>query len=139
MKTYITDPSDIAAVKRGEGELNGKPVLLVSSDMASATKRIFAELAKTPVLAIVGGLGLCIKVDAKPPWRKISLAEFRALVLEAFTLVKEQIGDGGKSRLEVLDGPPNALWLPTVLQARWLTNEVQGWFQRVDPAHNRNR
>jgi len=129
MKTYITDPQDIAQVRAGTARIGGKEVLLADSDMKTATKRIFFTLSKKPELALVAGLGLSVKSSANQ-WRRISVPELKALVLDAFVLVKEQTGAAG-SRLEVLNDVPTPFYLPTILQGRWLDSEVESYFPPV--------
>jgi hypothetical protein len=126
VKQYITEPADITAIRNGEGKLGGKQILVVGSDMKTATKRVFRALSANPQLALTGR-GLSIKA-IHGEWRKISLAEFKALVLDKFVLVKEQVGGGGRTRFEVLADVPSPFWLPTLMQGRWVDSEVQTWF-----------
>jgi hypothetical protein len=126
VKQYITEHADITAIRNGEGKLNGKQILVVGSDMKTATKRIFRALSANPQLALTGH-GLSIKA-VHGEWRKISLAEFKALVLAKFALVREQTGDGARTRYEVLTDAPSPFWLPTLMQGRWVDSEVQTWF-----------
>jgi len=131
IKQYIIKPADIAAIRNGEGKLNDKEVLLVGADMKTATKRVFHALSGNPELALLTGLGLSVKSGSNQ-WRKIGLAELKALVLNRFILVREQVGQGGRVRMEVLNDVPNAFWLPTLMQGRWIDAEVQSWFSRVE-------
>jgi hypothetical protein len=129
MKTYISDPQDIAEVRNGTARIGGKEVLLADADMRTATKRIFFTLSKNLELALVAGLGLSVKSSANQ-WRRISVPELKALILDNFVLVREQTGPAG-SRLEILTDVPTPLWIPTILQGRWLDSEVESWFPPV--------
>jgi hypothetical protein len=131
MKTYITDPADIAQVRDGSARINGKEVLIADGNMKIATRAIFRALSSSPDLAIVGGLGLARKSTAINQYRKLSVPELRELILEKFVLVREQVRGDGQCRLEVLDGPPTPFWIPTLLQGRWLTEEVASWFPAI--------
>jgi hypothetical protein len=129
MKTYITDPADIAEVRNGSARINGKEVLIADGDMKTATKRIFFAFKDNPDLAIVAGMGLAKKSSTISQYRKLSVPELKELILKYFVLVREQPGvSGGPCRLEVLDGPPGPFWIPTLLQGRWLNDEVCSWF-----------
>jgi hypothetical protein len=127
LKQYITEPADVAAIRNGEAEINGKSLLPVDH-IRLATKRIYRALSGNPNLAVTAK-GLSIK-DVTNEWRRISLAEMKALILEHFILVKEQVGNGARSRYEVLTDFPNNFWVPTILQNRWLDTEAQSWFRR---------
>ena len=125
MKTYITDPKDIQAVRDGTASINGKSVLIADSDMRTATKRIFFAFKDDPDLAIVAGLGLAKKSSAVGQYRRLSVPELKELILEKFVLVREQAGvSGGPPRLEILSDPPSPFWLVTILQGRWIDPEV---------------
>jgi hypothetical protein len=130
MTTYITDPKDIQEVRDGSAKINGKSVLIADGDMRTATRAIFRALSSNPDLAIVGGLGIAKKSSANQ-WRKLSVPDLKALVLDSFVLVREQIRGDGQCRLEVLDGPPTPFWLPTLLQGRWISTEVESWFPPI--------
>jgi hypothetical protein len=129
MKTYITDPTIIAEVREGSARINGK-LVLPTEEIRVAAKRIFFAFKDNPDLAICAGLGLCKKNTANQ-WRRLSVPEFKELVLNQFLLVREQLGEGGRCRLEVLDGPP-PFWVVTLMQGRWLDTEVQGWFPVIE-------
>jgi hypothetical protein len=131
MKTYITDKKDIEDVRNGTARINGKEILLVDANMKTATRRIFSALSKNPDIALVAGLGLCLKSSAIGQWRRISVPELKALVLDAFVLVREQTRGDGQCRLEILPDVPNPFWLPTVLQGRWIDPEVESWFPPI--------
>jgi hypothetical protein len=131
MKSYITDPADIAQVRDGSARINGKEVLIADGNMKNATRAIFRALSSNPDLAIVAGLGLAKKSTAINQYRKLNVPELTKLILEKFVLVREQVRGDGQSRLEVLDGPPTPFWVPTLLQGRWLTEEVASWFPAI--------
>jgi hypothetical protein len=127
MSTYITDPKDIESIHSGEARIDGKLVLPVD-DVTKAARRIYRELANNPELAVTG-IGLSIK-NVPGEWVRISLAKFRELVLDAFTLVKQQTGEGGRIRFEVLAEPPS-FWLQTLLHSRWLDTEAQSYWPKI--------
>lgn len=130
MTAYITSPSDIADARAGTGRLNDKEVLLVGSDMRSATKRIFTALAGNPELAVVTGLGLSVK-SMTGQWRKIGLVEFKKLILDKFVLAREETGTDGRCRLRILSDVPHNFWLVSIMQGRWLTDDVQALFPKI--------
>jgi hypothetical protein len=130
MKTYITDSKDIAEVRDGTAQINGKSALIADADMRTATKRIFHTLSSNPDLAIVTGVGLAKKSSAGL-WRKLTVPELSGLVLDHFVLVREQVRGDGQCRLEILDGPPTPFWIPTLLQGGWIDTEVESWFPAI--------
>ena len=131
MNAYLIEPSDVEAVKNGTAKIGGKPILAVDSDMRTATRRIFAALSQDKSLAIVAGLGLSAKASTGL-WKRLSVTELRDLILSKFILVKPEVGEGGRTRFRILDGPPNPIWVATLTQNRWLTCEVQSWFPAVE-------
>jgi hypothetical protein len=126
----ITDPSEIAAVHSGEARIDGKFVL-PTENIKHAAKRIYFSLATNSDLRIVAGIGLAKRSDSGQWYRRLTVPELQALVLEHFVLVREKVGPGGVVRLEILDGMPNAFWLPSLMQHRWIDAEVESWFKPV--------
>jgi hypothetical protein len=131
MTQYIVDAADIAEVRAGTARINGKEVLIADGDMRTATRRIFAVLAKNPDLGIVSGLGLSTKSSTVGQYRRLSVPELEQLILDSFTLVREQLRGDGQCRLEILEGPPSKFWVVTLHQGRWLTDEVCSWFPPI--------
>lgn len=134
MNTYITDPADIEQVRNGTAKLNGKEVIITNDDLRIITKKIFFALKDNPDLAIIPHLGLSKKsTTALNQYQTVTVSELEELVLEHFTLTKEQPGvSGGPPRLEVLDRPPNEFWILNLRQGRWLTPEVVNWFPVIE-------
>jgi hypothetical protein len=128
---YITEPASVALSRIGELKIDGKPALNLTSDLRSASKQIFWHLAARypDILAAVPGLGLSVK-GSNGAWRRIPLAQFQALICETFVLLDEQIAPDGTPRLVVVDKPRHTLWLPQILQSRWLDSEAQAWFHQ---------
>ena len=131
MTAYITSPSDVADVRDGKGKLNGKEVLLVSSDMRATSRRVFTALAGDPELAVVTGMGLCVK-NVAGDWRRIGLVEFKERVLNRFTLAREEISNDGRCRLRILSDVPSPFWAVSLLQGRWLTDDLQALFPKIE-------
>ena len=123
---YITD---VESVRNGTATHDGKQVL-ATDDIRIATKRILRTLSSNPDLALVSGLGLSI-IGSHRHYRRISVLELKELVLEQFVLVRPEVGNGGRTRFRVLCDPP-PFWLPTLLQGRWIDDEVQSWFKTVE-------
>ena len=130
MNAYLTEPSDVEAVKNGTASIGGKPLLAVDADMRTATERIFRVLSENPNLAIVAGLGLSAKASTGL-WKRLSVPELRDLILSIFILLKPEVGEDGRTRFRILDGPPNPIWVATLTQNRWLNDHVQSWFPAI--------
>jgi hypothetical protein len=126
----IADPESVRLARIGELKIDGKPALNLVSDMRSASRQVFSHLAaKYPdLLAVVAGKGLSVK-GSGGEYRRISGAEFEALLLETFVLCYEQPAVGeNPPRLELVDKPSNRFWVGTILQGRWLDEEMQSLF-----------
>ena len=129
---FITDPESVRLSRIGELRLDGRPVLNLASDMRSASRQVFCHLSSKyhDLLAVVAGKGLSVK-GSNGEYRRITGAEFEALLLETFVLCEEQAGVGeNPPRLVIVDKPRNRLWVGTILQGRWLDSDMQALFRQ---------
>lgn len=129
---FITDPESVRLSRIGELKIDGKPALNLASDMRSASRQVFCHLSAKyhDLLAVVAGKGPSVKGN-NGEYRRITGAEFEALLLETFVLCEEQAGVGeNPPRLQIVDKPRHKFWIGTILQGRWLDSDMEALFRQ---------
>src|SRR5271166_2201505 len=91
MKT-IAD--DVQRYLDGEGEFEGRPVLVTNNDFRVTTGQIYSRLHQDDQFAFADGKGL-VKRGSDQQWRPLSFKEWETAILEIFTLAEfqEQVGE----------------------------------------------
>jgi hypothetical protein len=120
---------DIQCYLNGEGEFDGRPVLVVNNDLRVTTGQIYARLCCDNQFAFAIGKGL-VKRGSDKQWRPLSFKEWETAILPifAFARLQESVGEAPR-RLLILDSPPS-MFLVTAKQSRW--NQYTELFPRVD-------
>lgn len=88
MKT-ITD--DVQRYLNGEGEYEGRPVLVTNNDFRVTTGQIYSRLCQDEQFGFAVGRGL-VKLGSDQQWRPLSFEEWQQAILGIFTLAKLQEG-----------------------------------------------
>lgn len=115
----------------GEGEFEGRPVLVVNNDLRVTTGQIYSRLCQEDQFGFTLGKGL-MKRGSDRQFRQLSFAEWKEAILRifAFARLQESVGEAPR-RLLILDTPP-PIFLVTAKQSRW--NQYVELFPMVDGA-----
>lgn len=106
----ITD--DLQRYLNGEGEFNGKPLLIINNDFRVTTGQIYSRLCREGQFGFALGMGL-VKRGSDRQFRQLSFVEWREAILRifAFARLQEPVGAAPR-RLVILDEPPQIFLAP---------------------------
>jgi hypothetical protein len=122
---------DVQRYLDGEGEYEGRPVLVVNNDYRVSTGQIYSRLCADDRFRFAIGRGL-VKQGSDRQWRALSFEEWESAILGIFALARleEEVGQAPR-RLVILDEPPK-FFLVTAKQSRW--TQYSDLFPMVDGA-----
>lgn len=126
-----TITEDIQKYLNGEGEFDGRPLLVVNNDFRVTTGQIYSRLHREGQFGFALGKGL-VKLGSDRQWRQLSFKEWESAILGIFALARlqEEVGSAPR-RLLILDEPPK-FFLVTCKQSRW--RQYADLFPLVDGA-----